>query len=128
MYQSLVAFFFDGHQIFFACFSSQIILVCHNCMLEDERRMFKVCLPDFLLQKKRSSVLLENNEMISSLNDSRLQRVREGACVVTWDEAPMTSKAVLSSMEDVCRLSMQSATPFGGLMRQSNLLYGHSSM
>ena len=60
--------------------------------------------------------MTENNEMISSSiqnNDSRAQMIRN-ASVITWDEAPMANKAVLSTMEDVCRTAMGNDEPFGG--------------
>ena len=50
-------------------------------------------------------------ELHPSLSPS--SRIRDAA-VITWDEAPMTNKAVLSSMEEVCRLAMHSSQPFGG--------------
>ena len=55
--------------------------------------------------------------MISSSihdNDSRAQLIRN-ASIITWDEAPMTNNlAVLSTMEEVCRLAMHDQRPFGG--------------
>jgi hypothetical protein len=54
--------------------------------------------------------------MISSsihVHDSRAQLIKDAA-VIIWDEAPMASKAILSCVDDVCRLAMQSSEPFGG--------------
>jgi ATP-dependent DNA helicase PIF1 len=46
-------------------------------------------------------------------HDSRAQLIRDTS-VITWDEAPMTSKVVLACMEEVCRLATGINTPFGG--------------
>jgi len=53
--------------------------------------------------------------LTSSINmhDSRADLIRN-ASVITWDEAPMTNKAVLACMEEVCRKVTHTATPFGG--------------
>ncbi len=46
-------------------------------------------------------------------SDSRSQLIRDASLII-WDEAPMTSKAVLSCMEEVCRNAAHSFAPFGG--------------
>jgi len=54
--------------------------------------------------------------LVSSINgmDSRAELIRN-ASVITWDEAPMTNKAVLACMEEVCRLiTGEQETAFGG--------------
>lgn len=47
------------------------------------------------------------------MHDSRADLIRN-ASIITWDEAPMTNKAVLACMEEVCRNVMHTTTPFGG--------------
>jgi len=53
--------------------------------------------------------------LTSSINmhDSHADLIRN-ASIITWDEAPMTNKAVLACMEEVCRNVTHTATPFQG--------------
>ena len=46
-------------------------------------------------------------------HDRRADLLRN-ASIITWDEAPMTNKAVLACMEQVCRSISNVDTPFGG--------------
>jgi len=58
----------------------------------------------------------DDNEMLTSsinMHDSRADLIRN-ASIITCDEAPMTNKAVLACMEEVCRNVTHTTAPFGG--------------
>ena len=58
----------------------------------------------------------ENNELITSSihpNDSQARLIRDAA-LISWDEAPMTNKAVLNCVDETCRSVMRDQRPFGG--------------
>ena len=58
----------------------------------------------------------ENNKLITSSihpNDSHAQLIQDTS-VITWDEAPMSNKAVLSCVEETCQSVIRNQAPFGG--------------
>ena len=81
---------------------------------------FKVCVPSLpaplIPYHSKQVSVTDNNELITSSihpNDSRAQLLRDTS-VITWDEAPMSNKAVLSCVEETCRSVMKNQQPFGG--------------